>query len=196
MGASPETVSAGSGKERYHHGGLREALIEAAETLLDERGVEGFSMREAARRAGVSSAAHAHHFKDARGLLTAVAAAAFTRFGEALESASDSPDLKHRLRQQALAYLRFALRERARFQLMWRVDLIDRASADYSGAVQKATRVLANARSDGSPHPGENEPTIDVERRIARQRSRDRVGGSGLDPRPRLLDAGHRWGVR
>ena len=51
----------------YHHGALREALIEATEVLLTERGAEGFSLREVARRAGVSPAAPAHHFGDAAG---------------------------------------------------------------------------------------------------------------------------------
>ena len=68
----------------YHHGALRAALIEAAEAVIAERGVDGFSLRETARRAGVSPAAPAHHFGDARGLLTALAAEAFRRFGDAL----------------------------------------------------------------------------------------------------------------
>ena len=49
----------------YHHGALRAALIDAAESVLAERGVEGFSLREVARRSGVSPAAPAHHFGDA-----------------------------------------------------------------------------------------------------------------------------------
>ena len=61
----------------YHHGSLRSALIAAAEAVIAERGLDGFSLRETARRAGVSAAAPAHHFGDARGLLTAVAAQAF-----------------------------------------------------------------------------------------------------------------------
>ena len=65
---------------RYHHGDLRAALLAAAETELDERGVESFSLRGVARRAGVSHAAPAHHFRDVRGLLTALAAEGFARF--------------------------------------------------------------------------------------------------------------------
>ena len=49
-------------RETYHHGDLRAALIDAAEALLAERGIEGFSLREVARRSGVSPAAPAHHF--------------------------------------------------------------------------------------------------------------------------------------
>ena len=61
----------------YHHGDLRRSLIDATEALLDERGAEGFSLREVARRAGVSAAAPAHHFGDSAGLLTAVVTEAF-----------------------------------------------------------------------------------------------------------------------
>src|ERR687891_223449 len=54
--------------DRYHHGNLRAALLDSALDVLTESGVAGFSMREAARRAGVSQSAPKHHFGDARGL--------------------------------------------------------------------------------------------------------------------------------
>lgn len=57
----------------YHHGDLRAALLHAAEEELAERGMEAFSLRSVAKRAGVSHAAPAHHFGDAQGLLTALA---------------------------------------------------------------------------------------------------------------------------
>ena len=60
-------------RENYHHGQLREALITAADEILHESGIEGFSLRKAAARAGVSPGAPAHHFKSVTGLLTAVA---------------------------------------------------------------------------------------------------------------------------
>ena len=68
----------------YHHGDLRAALLRAAEVELSERGVEGFTLRGCARRAGVSHAAPAHHFGDADGLLTALAAEGFARFNAAV----------------------------------------------------------------------------------------------------------------
>src|SRR5215510_9357488 len=76
-----ETVSRRSRtrSEPYHHGDLSRALVEAAEALITERGVEGFTLRECARRAGVSHAAPAHHFGDAGGLLTEVAMDGFAR---------------------------------------------------------------------------------------------------------------------
>jgi AcrR family transcriptional regulator len=82
------TVKMPSDPKPYHHGDLRQALIDATEQILTERGMEGFSMREAARRAGVSPAAPAHHFGDARGLLTAVAIGAFLDLQHALRAAN------------------------------------------------------------------------------------------------------------
>lgn len=139
-------------KRAYHHGALREALIDAAEAILDERGVEGFSLREAARRAGVSPAAPGHHFGDARGLLTAVATRAFRDFGDALEAGDTGEDRVTRLRGQGLAYVRFALANRARFELMWRKALLDRDDADFCEAGDRAFEILdRTARGDAPP---------------------------------------------
>src|SRR5215467_6476697 len=116
-----------SARRAYHHGDLRRQLIVAAEQIIRERGVDGFTLREAARRVGVSPAAPAHHFKDARGLLTEVAALGFRDFGDALEAADKKggADPAERLRLQAAAYVRFALQHPARFQLMFRSDQLD-----------------------------------------------------------------------
>jgi len=78
----------------YHHGDLRAALIGATEALLAERGIEGFTLREAARRAGVSAAAPMHHFGSAAGLLTEVATLGFeelTRYLRERERDGDDP---------------------------------------------------------------------------------------------------------
>jgi len=106
----------------YHHGALRQALIEATEALLTERGAEAFSLREVARRAGVSPAAPAHHFGDAAGLLTAVATLGFESLTLALKAADSrgGHSVRARLREQGLAYVAFALRHPGRFRLMFR----------------------------------------------------------------------------
>ena len=108
-------------RTNYHHGTLRQALIEATESLLAERGLEGFSLREVARRSGVSPAAPAHHFGDAQGLLTAVATLAFDGLTEALQAgnARGGPDAVARLREQGVGYVEFALRFPGRFRLMF-----------------------------------------------------------------------------
>ena len=127
---------------RYHHGDLRAALLEAAESVLAERGIHGFSLRETARRAGVSPAAPAHHFGDTRGLLTALATEAFRRFGDALEAGDVGEDRKARIRSQGRAYVRFALAEPAKFDLMWRYALTDREDPDYRAASSRAFFIL------------------------------------------------------
>ena len=122
----------------YHHGDLRAALLAAAGAVIGERGVDGFSLREAARRAGVSAAAPAHHFGDARGLLTALAAEAFRRFGDALEAADPGRGRIAQIRALGTAYVRFALAEPATFDLMWRYALIDRNDPAYREAAGRA----------------------------------------------------------
>ena len=104
----------------YHHGSLRQALIDATELLLADKGPEGFSLREVARRAGVSPAAPAHHFGDSRGLLTAVATLGFDGLAQALREgeARGGREPRARLREQGVAYVDFAMRYPGRFRLM------------------------------------------------------------------------------
>jgi AcrR family transcriptional regulator len=149
----------------YHHGALRPALIAAAEAVLAERGTHGFSLRETARRAGVSAAAPAHHFGDAAGLLTAVAAGAFRDLGDALERAGPADEGEGATRAQGIAYVRFALANRARFDLMWRAALLRRDDPDYAAAAARAFRLLDRAvrgGEGGAEAPGgtETAPSI------------------------------------
>ena len=134
-----------TGERNYHHGALRPALLAAAESVLAERGIDGFSLRETARRAGVSPAAPAHHFGDTKGLLTALATEAFRRFGDALEAADVGQDRSERIRNQGLAYVRFALAEPAKFDLMWRYALTDREDPEYRSASSRAFAILDRA---------------------------------------------------
>lgn len=131
-------------KARYHHGALREALVQAGTGVLRDRGVEGFSLREAARRAGVSPAAPSHHFGDARGLLTAIAAAAFRDLGQALDRADQEARAAgaDRLRAQLRAYLDFAAADPDRFDLMWRRRLLDADDETLTTASTAAVATL------------------------------------------------------
>lgn len=130
----------------YHHGDLAAALVAAAEALLAERGVEGFTLREAARRAGVSHAAPAHHFGDARGLLTAVAAVGFARLAEA-ERAAATAEINPTARLVAigLSYIKFALTHPALFRLMFHSDQIDRGSDMIRGPGRASFDVMQDA---------------------------------------------------
>ena len=102
----------------YHHGDLRRCLLTAARELLVERGVPGFSLREVARRAGVSPRAPYHHFPDRLALLAEVAREGFAGLGELMAAEMVIEDPASRLRALGVAYLRFAAESQAEFQTM------------------------------------------------------------------------------
>lgn len=135
-------------RETYHHGDLRAALIDATEALLAERGVEGFSLREVARRSGVSPAAPAHHFGDAHGLLAEVARLAFEGLTAALEAgnARGGNDALARLREQGVGYVEFAMRHPGRFGLMFQGEL--RKDTSLLEAADGAFKVLERGVRD------------------------------------------------
>ncbi len=123
----------------YHHGDLRAALLAAAEAELTEKGVEGFSLRSVAKRAGVSHAAPAHHFGDTNGLLTALAAEGFTRFQDTLDAREvGAADDRDRAVRAGLGYLEFALARPALFRLIFSSVRPDFASPDLIAAANRA----------------------------------------------------------
>jgi AcrR family transcriptional regulator len=132
----------------YHHGDLRGALVDATEALLAERGIEGFSLREVARRSGVSPAAPAHHFGDSDGLLAEVARIAFDGLAAALEAGNvrGGTDPVARLREQGIGYVGFALRYPGRFGLMFREGL--RKDESLIGSAEAAFAVLERGVRD------------------------------------------------
>ncbi len=116
MATKPSDGEPGRG---YHHGDLRRRLIEVGESLLEERGIEGFTLRECARRAGVSPSSPSHHFGNVTGLLTAIATVGFDGLTEAQEASlvglGDDP--KARLKAIGGAYIRYAAAHPARFRV-------------------------------------------------------------------------------
>jgi AcrR family transcriptional regulator len=104
----------------YHHGRLREAVLEAAVAEIEAVGPTGLSMREVARRAGVSHAAPAHHFGDKAGLFTAIAAEGYRLMAEATRQAATDDAA---LLLGGMAYVRFALSHRGYFDVMFRPEL-------------------------------------------------------------------------
>lgn len=119
----------GGGKDgggRYHHGRLRRAVMDAALGLAAERGLgRGFSMREVARRAGVSHNAPYHHFADGGALVEALALESFGALREELSGAREGArgDAVEKLLAVCVAYVRFALENPARFRFMFRPEL-------------------------------------------------------------------------
>ena len=105
---------------QYHHGRLREAVIEAALAEIEAVGPAALSIREIARRAGVSHAAPAHHFGDKAGIFTAIATEGYRQLGHVTREATLG---ENALVSGAMAYVRFALTHRAYFEVMFRPDL-------------------------------------------------------------------------
>lgn len=96
--------------QTYHHGNLREALIQAGLRILDEHGLAGLSLREAARKAGVSHAAPYRHFKNKKELTRAIAMEGFRQLTEALDTARTGAgsEFEQKLYQTGCAYVNFA----------------------------------------------------------------------------------------
>lgn len=133
-----------SGQASYHHGDLPAALRRVAAEVLVERGASGFSLREVARRAGVSHAAPAHHFTDARGLLTAVAIEGFqyltSRTETAIEGVADPEEALVRLGQ---AYVLVAVEMPGHCSVMFQTDAIDVGQPAYQQWGDRAFGVLS-----------------------------------------------------
>jgi AcrR family transcriptional regulator len=142
--AGRKGVAAAKETKPYHHGSLREELIRAAAEIIEDSGPDGFSLRAAARRAGVSAAAPAHHFGDVRGLLTAVATVGFRDFADELERV-DASDRSAAVAAVARAYLRFAQQRPGMFRLMWRTSAFHLTDQGLYQAGLRAFRVLDQA---------------------------------------------------
>lgn len=127
----------------YHHGDLPNALRRAAVELVAERGAAGFSLREVARRAGVSHAAPTHHFGDSRGLLTSVAIEAFEHLEAAMTAAIEGvDDPVERLAKVGRAYVEVSRSSPGHCAIVFRHDLVDATDPAYGEAGSRAHGVL------------------------------------------------------
>lgn len=148
--------------DRYHHGNLRAALLDSALEVLSETGVAGFSMREAARRAGVSQSAPKHHFGDARGLLGALATRAYRELCERLERVElAGVDAREGVTALAAEYVAFARENRALFDLMWRMTQFDFDDPELVEQKHRALRALDRAlRGPQAELPDKADPAL------------------------------------
>ncbi|MEA2315369.1 MAG: hypothetical protein QOI03_2061 [Solirubrobacteraceae bacterium] len=134
------------GKRPYHHGNLRRAVLDGALASIAAHGPAALSLRDVARRAGVSHAAPAHHFADKAGVLTAIAAEGYTLLADAMRDAL--ADSGGDLVASGIAYIRFALGHRAHFEVMFRPELYRAEDPELASARQAAADVLLGAVRD------------------------------------------------
>jgi AcrR family transcriptional regulator len=129
----------------YHHGDLRRALLDAALTAVAEQGPAALSLREIARRAGVSHAAPTHHFRNKAGLLTAIAAEGWELLADALAEAQRDDGFGG----QGVAYVVFATTHPAHFAVMRTPELLHGDDAALVAARDRAGEQLRHGAGDG-----------------------------------------------
>lgn len=155
MGPSASTP-ASSVRQAYHHGDLRNALIDAALAMLEVEGADHLSLRAVASSVGVSHAAPAHHFGSLRGLRTALATVGFTRFAATMRAArAQAPDEPiAQLRAARDGYLSFATGSPALFRLMFTSPELDWNDAPLCAAAGGARQELSDYSAAAARHLG------------------------------------------
>src|SRR5437762_12770911 len=137
----------GRGERSYHHGNLKEALLQAALSLIAEKGPAGFTFAEAARSAGVSPAAPYRHFRDRDELLASIAQRGFEQFEALLLAAWDDgrPDTVTAFERVGKAYLAFARNEPAFYSAMFESGLPADLNPTLLAARERAFGILRAA---------------------------------------------------
>ena len=125
--------------DSYHHGSLRQALLQAAVAAISEHGPTALSLRDLARRAGVSHGAAAHHFGDKAGLLTALAAEGYEMFAEAL---TETLERTGNFVEVGVTYVRVAVEHRSHFEVMFRPDLYHADDPELLDVQRRTAAVL------------------------------------------------------
>ena len=150
-------------KKSYHHGDLAAALLNAAEAELTENGIERFSLRAVAKRAGVSHGAPAHHFSDVKGLLTALAAKGYERLldQQSKREAEKDGDARARLVASGLGYLEFAMANPQLFHLMFNSSIPDRDDERFFNvALSVFDRLVDNTQAVNGKSPYSDEASM------------------------------------
>jgi AcrR family transcriptional regulator len=131
----------------YHHGNLKEVLLEAARKLIEQYGPAGFSLTEAARLAGVSPAAPYRHFRDRDALLAEVARSGFERFAARLDMAWNNgvPTPLSAFENLGKAYLAFARDEPASYTVMFETGILPVTDGQTIPAAERAFDVFQKA---------------------------------------------------
>ena len=116
--------------DTYHHGDLRQALIDEAGTTLEQAGVDAISFRALARALGVSHAAPGHHFSDRNELLSELAADGYSGLADALAAAMEGQSPDTWLHRTGVAYVSFALANPERYRMMFASRLMSEDCPD------------------------------------------------------------------
>lgn len=151
---SPTPSESRSKRGRYHHGDLREALVDTAIDLIAEHGLRRFSLAEASRRLGVTVAAPYRHFADRDALLAAVAVRGLQVFAEMLaDEAGEAESSEQRLAAMARAYVRFAAEKRPLFETLYSSGIDKRRYPELRRAYEPvdAFHALVSEVCDGDP---------------------------------------------
>lgn len=147
-------------RRSYHHGDLKRALLEASLTLIGEAGAGAFTLREVARRAGVSHNAPYRHFRDREELLAAVAANGFNRLRKSMAKAAESGSVpSDRLRLSGRGYVEFALQHPQHFAVMFdlphRFDSYPETRAASERAFGALAHYVEDCQAEGSLPAGD-----------------------------------------
>ena len=132
-------------RKPYHHGDLRETLLQGALRVIAETGPAAFTLREVARRAGVSHNAPYRHFRDKDALLAAVAAQGFRELTADLrEPGRRRMSAMERLKESGMAYVNFAVRRPEHFTVMFDAPVSASDDQEYNRASKEAFDTLVN----------------------------------------------------
>jgi AcrR family transcriptional regulator len=143
--SAPRSVAADEGGP-YHHGALRDALLDAAERVLERDGLSGLTLRAVAREAGVSHAAPTHHFGDLTGLVSELAAIGFREFNAAMAAAcSPSVSPLEKMLARVKAYVGYAQAHPGMYGLMFRTERLDMTRPALCEAANASFAGLAGA---------------------------------------------------
>jgi AcrR family transcriptional regulator len=175
---SPRVRRHRAGEEaRYHHGALRDALLAAAERVLERDGLAGLTLRAVAREAGVSHAAPTHHFGDLSGLVSELAAIGFRQFNAAMAAACvpDTP-FPARAMARAKAYVAYAQAHPGMYGLMFRTERLDYKRPSLHEAAEASFAGLAGAIA-ASRHEQISEGALTLDQAAAIARAWSTVHG-------------------
>ena len=148
-------------KRGYHHGNLREALINGCLTLIEKRGPTGFTLSEAAREAGVTPAAVYRHFEGREDLIAAAALQGYEMFGDLMEHAygTGQPSALAAFEATGRAYLAFARKYPGHYIAMFESGISINRTPELHAVATRAMGVLEKAAAELSQHiPAEKRP--------------------------------------